>query len=493
MTTEAPPVPERRASLWKRFLLGLAGITAVSILILLAAGARTSYLGHSSLMDALAETDRLDPRWRWEDLDANRPLMPNVGNSIVLSRAVHQAEAKWDKDDMQSADGKDVLEEVIPNVRLDAERLAVLRKFAAKQKAAIDLAVTLKDTPRGRAPITLSPDGIGTLLPDAQHPRAVVRLLQIECERLLHDGLSEAGSSASRREIPDRVRAMLHAGAGLRDEPFLVSQLVRLACRAIAARQVERALGMGSLSDDACRRLADHFAEEREENLLLAGLRGERAGMHVLFTNLEAGRVSLADFYRVLEGRSGVAPDILIQGGAMLYRSRLYDDHASFLRWSNRACSIAAMPMHEQAAEWATYDKDLKNFVAESRRTYRNLVTVMVIPASHKVGEGTRRDNALLGCVHAALAAERFRMANGRWPKRLDELRPKFLKGVPVDPYSGKRLLLAATADGIVVYSTGPDGVDDGGKVLDVRGKPGSDFGVRLWNPDRRGIQPPPK
>jgi hypothetical protein len=485
MTTEAPPVPERRVSLWKRVLLTLGLLLAASLGILLLVGMRTSSAGCFGLAEVIAETDRLDPRWRWEQIDEDRPMIPNVGNSVMRTRMVEQASAGWGRNDLQTADGKDLFEEWPANHRLDAERLAILRKAVEKQQRAIEIAVTLKDFPRGRAPLTLSPDAIGTLLPDAQRPRNVAHLLRLESEQLLHDRRAD--------DVPDRVRAILHSAAGLRDEPTLISQLVRLACRAVAARQVERALGLGTLNDDACRRLADHFAAERAENLLLAGLRGERASLHALFENLESGRVKLADFYHAIEGRTGTAPDLLVRGGAMLYSPRVYEDHASFLRWANRACSIADKPAHEQTAEWAAYEKEFKAFVAESRRTYHNIITTLLMPAIVKVSEATRRDQALLGCIEVALAAERFRMANRRWPKTLAALRPKLLRDVPIDPYTGSPLLLASTEAGIVVYSASQDGKDDGGKVLDphARMKPGTDYGVRLWNLERRGLEPP--
>lgn len=481
MSTEAPPLPTHRLAFWKRILIWFVGLLFVVALVVLVAGARTAHTGRSTLADVMAETDQLDPRWRWEDVDADRPLMANVGNSVMRIHAVVQAKGRWDNNELLTVDRKDLLGETPINHRLDAERLTLLRKALSKREEAVALAVSLKDMPRGRAPLTLTPDAISTLLPYAQESRDVVHLLQLDNERRLHDGAPG--------DVPERVRAMLHSGASLRDEPFLISQLVRLACRTVAARQVERSLGMAELRDEECRQLADHFAMERADNLMLSGVRGERAAMHLMFTNLSAGRVDLAELYRHVEGRTGAAGSLVIRGGAMLYGPRVFEDHANFLRWSNRACTIAALPIHKQAAEWATYDKEFKAFVAESRGSLRNLITVLLMPAIAKVSEAARRDQALLACVETALAAERFRLANKRWPATLEELTPKYVKEVPIDAHSGKALLMTTTEDGIVIYSTGSDGVDDGGRTLDVRPKAGTDFGVRLWNRNRRGLE----
>jgi hypothetical protein len=81
------------------------------------------------------------------------------------------------------------------------------------------------------------------------------------------------------------------------------------------------------------------------------------------------------------------------------------------------------------------------------------------------------------------LAVERFRRARGAWPKTLAELTPKLLKAVPLDPYDGKPLRYKAVPDGVIVYSIGPDRVDNGGKI--DRAKPtvaGTDIGYQLWD-----------
>ena len=63
----------------------------------------------------------------------------------------------------------------------------------------------------------------------------------------------------------------------------------------------------------------------------------------------------------------------------------------------------------------------------------------------------------------AALAAERFRLARGRWPETLDELVPAYLDAVPEDPFDGKPLRYRRRPDGFTVYSIGENGRDDGG------------------------------
>jgi hypothetical protein len=73
---------------------------------------------------------------------------------------------------------------------------------------------------------------------------------------------------------------------------------------------------------------------------------------------------------------------------------------------------------------------------------------------------------------------------------------PEFLDKVPTDPYDGKPLRYRRLDDGVVVYSIGRDGKDDGGKLdRNDQLRAGIDFGFQLWDVNRRRQpwRPPPK
>jgi len=85
-----------------------------------------------------------------------------------------------------------------------------------------------------------------------------------------------------------------------------------------------------------------------------------------------------------------------------------------------------------------------------------------------------------------ALAAERYRQARGRWPATLAELVPQYIARVPLDPFDAKPLKLGKHEQGIVVYSAGMDGIDNGGLIGPTPTAPGSDLGFRLWDVKHR-------
>ena len=75
-------------------------------------------------------------------------------------------------------------------------------------------------------------------------------------------------------------------------------------------------------------------------------------------------------------------------------------------------------------------------------------------------------------------------------PRPLDA---QFIAAIPDDPYTGDPIIYRRLADGVVIYSVGLDGKDDGGNVDVVNvSEPGTDIGIRLWDPAKRRQPPEP-
>ena len=91
----------------------------------------------------------------------------------------------------------------------------------------------------------------------------------------------------------------------------------------------------------------------------------------------------------------------------------------------------------------------------------------------------------------AALACERYRLRRGAAGRMLDVLVPEGLLGVvPTDPIDLQPLRYRPTPDGVVIYSIGLDGTDDGGHIARDTGGRGTDNGFRLYDVTRRRLQP---
>jgi hypothetical protein len=85
------------------------------------------------------------------------------------------------------------------------------------------------------------------------------------------------------------------------------------------------------------------------------------------------------------------------------------------------------------------------------------------------------RARAELDSAMVAIAVERYRLAERRLPESLEQLVPKYLEAVPVDPFDGKPLRYKRLEKGYTIYSIGEDGQDNGGISKD-RDKPEQKF-----------------
>jgi hypothetical protein len=70
------------------------------------------------------------------------------------------------------------------------------------------------------------------------------------------------------------------------------------------------------------------------------------------------------------------------------------------------------------------------------------------------------------------LAVRAYEQQRGSPPPSLDALVPAYLPAVPQDPFAPKPLVYRQTGAGVLIYSRGPDGKDDGGKDLGSRVEP---------------------
>jgi hypothetical protein len=263
---------------------------------------------------------------------------------------------------------------------------------------------------------------------------------------------------------------MLNSGRAIGDEPLLWSQFIRGNICFLAVRGAERALAQGQPDEPQLAALQTLVERESREPVLLIALRGNRAVEFRLMQAFQRGDNRL----KALDYLAGGGVEGLVI--ALLSRP-LEAEAATLLVYNTQMVDAAELPETERRAElsrlWTAKPNSL--FLQTAAFPIGRLVE----PFFHIEAE--------LRCLLAALAVERHRLARGRWPESLQVLVPGQLAQVPVDPYDGKPLRYRRTADGVVVYSIGSDGTDNGGKLDRSRNSvPGTDVGVQLWDVARR-------
>jgi hypothetical protein len=478
----APPAPPRRRFRW--------GCPVVLLVLFSACGGFYALMLHkfsSDLDAAVAETDRLEPDgWTIDKIEERRKVVPEEENAALVVQAVKsKLPINWPPP-RQAQPGDDgapppapgmaqewvmsVVSDLPPPVLLDDALLRDLRDNlkAAAENGALAEANKLPALRDGRFPITYSREFISTLI-NSQDARSGASVLQHEAILLAQEGKSDKAVEAT--------RGIVVSGRAVGDEPLLISQLIRFACQAIAVNTLERVLALGEPSPDELKKMQELLELEASEQLLVTGMRGERAGEHELMLALKSGNAKLST---VAGGSGGGAAADLV--GASLARG----SHARLLRMMNDYVEAAKLPPEEQ-------DEPMKQLELRARKAKAeyDVVIALLMPAMTKVSEAYRRNQAGLRCATVAVAAERYRRDKGRWPGTLDDLTRDYLKAVPTDPYDGKSMRYKRLADGVIVYSVGPDKVDnDGARNRTNPLAKGTDYGFRLWDVAARR-QPP--
>jgi hypothetical protein len=113
-----------------------------------------------------------------------------------------------------------------------------------------------------------------------------------------------------------------------------------------------------------------------------------------------------------------------------------------------------------------------------------DIMITLLMPALHKIQQAADRAQQIQDNLAVAFALEWYRRERGGYPKSLEALAPRYLKGIPRDLFSGKGLIYRPAAKGYLLYSVGANGKDEGGRGYEDNPQ-GDDLGVRMPLPDR--------
>ncbi len=506
--------PRRRFRWVKRIVLSVGLLLLIKIIIGLSMRQYYMYEAAKRLAAAEAEADRDDPHWRWDDLLAHREVVPDEENAAphVLAAAAllpdphewpkrkeppppkfeepdsrelnkvlregpvvkaEQPRRGWRRADSQWL--PDLLIKYPPELLLDEELAAELREELDEVKSAVLKAREVASLGKGRYPIELKRNPLFTPLRHLDQARTVCYLLTADAMRLAHEGNVDGALRS--------CQAALNVGRSIGDEPFFISVLVRMACREYVFQKLVRILAQGEASDTALADLQHLLEDEARPALLLIGARGERAVSYVLWERVASGELGL----ELADERPEPTPWYVRPYRWAYLRPVLEYNRAVSLEWMNRAVEIVKKPRADQKEALERFNRDLRKTIRDRPRLCASL---LIVPAVDKVAVANHRSRAALNCAQLALAIERYRLWQGHWPRTLDQLTPRFLAGIPDDPFGDGPVRYRRLEDGVAVYSVGQNERDDEGEFDLAKAFGGADIGFRLWDPEWRR-QPP--
>jgi len=336
---------------------------------------------------------------------------------------------------------------------LDQETKAELTAVLATNQSLLDLIHSAAALTNSRYPIDLT-HGFQTLMPHLSKIKAAIQLLTAEALLDASSGEIERGMSA--------LRAAGSVADSVSEEPFLISQLVRISGWAIICKRCELILNGVTLSDAQLSELETFFHNAERPNAMARGLAGERAsGLGIFMGSQDQVFIFSNSSTPALKDRLRTS----LFMGLLKSTGILHKDKAFYLDVMATNMLAAETPFPErltlgQQANAAVLSPPSK-FLIFSR---------MLLPALGKAMQRDADHAARIRTTQTAIAIERFRRAhNGDLPSHLDQLVPTYLSSVASDPYDGKPLRFKRLTTGYVVYSIGGDLRDDGGSEGDPK------------------------
>jgi hypothetical protein len=311
--------------------------------------------------------------------------------------------------------------------------------------------------------------------PVFEHLREFARLLSAEALQRKRKGDVD-GSLESCQTILKLCRHM-------DDEPFLIAFLVQKTIFSIGVVTLfGKPLGKGVLSDadasaTAYRAVLAELKALDIDRAFVRALKGERVFMNEMYEWLRSETQKLRNpfsLWQTVVGEKSVDLMFLLSP-----RNWFAENQLLMLEFYRQFLPIAQ--------KGVPYDRQqVRQLIAEFKRKCRKGWTVTLgkwkISWRHydlaEVAINTYDYDSLFDRVtdtHAlqrvtmtALALRLYRKENGRYPENLQQLVPKYLPSVPIDPYDGKPLRYRKLQKGFKVWSVGGNCKDDGGvKVRD--------------------------
>jgi hypothetical protein len=93
----------------------------------------------------------------------------------------------------------------------------------------------------------------------------------------------------------------------------------------------------------------------------------------------------------------------------------------------------------------------------------RGVMTPLIFPSMSNALRAVMDGEAAHGLAQLGAAVTAYRLEKGSYPNNISQLRPDYIREIPIDPYSGRPLAMVAVEDGMVLNSIAQNGMNAGG------------------------------
>jgi hypothetical protein len=441
MPPEPTPAPSTRR--WRKRYLLILPIAGIAISQWISASARNSGLARLKSAGYPTTVADLD-RWYAAVTPADNLAGP-------LMRAADGLRFKADKKAAPIPFVASLSSDDIPDSPVPPETLAHWRTALTANAEAWPALVEARSRTQSRYPINLT-QGFNTVL---NHLTPIKQLAQACALRAL-----VAAEEGKTDESTEALRDMILCRRSLLPEPILISSLVGYAMDATAGNALGLCFSRARFTESQLAAIGEDLRQIASSNHIERALVGETL----------MGATAFSTPPQALGG-AGVAP----QGAAsnlagnvlfavMRITGVLPADEAFYLR-SMETMLGASQTLDSNGLDRADQLQNDINTALAAPTGKLKIYSRMLLPALGKAIHKAAEDQARIRLAQTAVAIERYRRAHENQPPTdLAQLVPKFLPSVLSDPFDSKPLRYAVKGAGYLLYSIGPDRIDQNGE-----------------------------
>jgi hypothetical protein len=328
-----------------------------------------------------------------------------------------------------------------------AEAAAAVLEYLKGYQFAFDQFRAASKRPYARYPITYKlDDPFSILLPHLAKIKSLVQALRVQTEAELAVGRVD--------DAFNDVMLMLWLTDSMRDEPFLIDQLVRNACLQITMLPLWQGLAEHKWTDAQLQKLQERFGQFDFITDMQGPAASERAASVSLIERLARHPLSRPGFNELFDNpRSSPSPAMLMP------RGWLYFEALNYCTWMDEQMkdgfdlqkrTVNPRQLEENNARMTRALTNTGPALFFSHRFFAKVLLPELKNATRRFALGqVTADEAALAC-----ALERYRLAHGKLPEALGALVPKFISKLPHDVLTGGPLKYERVNDSDFVLSS---------------------------------------
>jgi hypothetical protein len=266
----------------------------------------------------------------------------------------------------------------------------------------------------------------------------------------------------------DLAQTQLRLADALRNEPILISQLVRFASIRTSCETIFKICEVAPPNAEQYRSLESLLSNYEGNTPLVLAMDGERLLCgEWAFDLLRTG--SAKSLAAITGQESGLGLGEVLLSLYSAFKPLSLADHAAYVRLMGNYTRFVQQPYSPNEA--SAMDKKV-----EQTRSRLHVVTSMLVPAIGRVKELHWEMIARIHITRAGLAVLQDKKARDAFPQTLESLN---LKDVG-DPFSDGPLLYRANPNGFIIYSVGPDQKDNNGSPKEKKEKKETNWDI-VW------------